>query len=65
MFETVPYVERGGVRVVGPEDRRLEGVLVALQVECFLRLKPPVLERFLQLYEEVMPEATRAGQRLH
>ena len=65
MFEAVPYLKNGNVRVVGPEDRRLEQILIALQVERFLHLKPKVLERFLQLYEEVMPEATRAGRRLY
>jgi hypothetical protein len=61
MFETVPYLKRENVRVLGPQDARLEEILAALQVEHFLRLKPPVMERFLQLYEEVMPEATRVG----
>ena len=65
MFEAVPYLKNGNVRVVGPEDRRLEQILITLQVERFLHLKPKVLERFLQLYEEVMPEATRAGRRLY
>ena len=65
MFETVPYLRRRNVRVLGPEDRRLEAVLVALQVERFLRLKPEILEGFLRLYREVMPEATRAGQRVY
>jgi tRNA(adenine34) deaminase len=65
MFETVPYLERGGVRIVGPEDGQLEGVLVALQVERFLRLRPTILERFLRLYEGSMPEATTAGRRLY
>lgn len=65
MFETVPYLKNGKVRVVGPEDQRLEAVLVALQVERFLRLKPKVLERFLRLYGAVMPEATLAGRRLY
>jgi hypothetical protein len=61
----VPYLERGGVRVVGPEDRGLEGVLAALQVGCFLRLGPAKLEPFLRLYGEAMPESTEARQRLH
>ena len=65
MLEAVPYLKNGNIRVVGPEDRRLEAILVTLQVECFLRLKPKVLERFLRLYEEVMPEAARAGRRLY
>jgi tRNA(adenine34) deaminase len=65
MFETVPYLKNGKVCVVGPQDRRLEAVLVALQVERFLRLKPKVLERFLRVYEDVMPEATLAGRRLY
>ncbi len=65
MFETVPYLKNGEIRVVGPEDRRLEAVLVALQVERFLHLKPKVLGRFMQLYEAVMPQATLAGRRLH
>ena len=65
MFETVPYLKRGSVRVVGPRDRRLEALLAALQVECQLRLKPRILERFLRAYEDVMPEATRAGRRLY
>ena len=63
-FQTVPYLKRGGVRVVGPEDRGLEGVLAGLQVTCFLRLGPAKLEPFLRLYGEAMPEATEAGQRL-
>ncbi|MDQ4062621.1 MAG: nucleoside deaminase, partial [Actinomycetota bacterium] len=33
MFETVPYLKKGEVRMVGPEDPRLEAVLAALQVE--------------------------------
>jgi hypothetical protein len=65
MFETVPYLRRRNVRVLGPEDGRLETVLVALQVERFLRLKPEILEGFVRLYEEVMPEATRAGKRVY
>jgi len=62
MFETVPYLWRSNVRGLGPEDGRLEAVLVALQVERFLYLKPEILEGFLRLYGEVMPEATRAGR---
>jgi tRNA(adenine34) deaminase len=65
MFGTVPYLRRGDVRVVGPEDGRLEGALVAMQVERFLGLGPEILGRFLRLYGEVMPEATEAGRRLH
>jgi hypothetical protein len=38
-----PYLKKGNVRVVGPEDQRLETILVALQVERFLRLRPKVL----------------------
>ena len=49
-FQTVPYLKRGGVRVVGPEDRGLEEILAALQVECFLRLGPAKPEPFLRLY---------------
>jgi tRNA(adenine34) deaminase len=65
MFETVPYLKRKNVGVMGPQDGRLEGVLVALKVECFLRLQPTILERFLRLYEEAMPGATAAGRRLY
>lgn len=65
MFETVPYLRRAGLDVAGPENPRLEAVLVALQVERFLRLKPRILPRFLRLYEEVMPAATRAGRHAH
>jgi tRNA(adenine34) deaminase len=62
MFETVPYLRTRNVRVLGPKDRRLEVILVTLQVERFLRLKPEILEGFLRLYGEVMPEATRVGK---
>ncbi len=65
MFGTVPYLSSGNVRVVGPEDGRLEAVLVALQVERFLRLEPRILARFLRLYGDVMPEATRVGREAH
>ena len=64
-FGTVPYLKRGGVLVTGPEDPRLENVLAALTVERFLHLKPKILDRFLRLYEEVMPAATRAGMEAH
>lgn len=64
-FATVPYLKKGGVRVTGPEDPRLEGVLVALQVDRFLRLRPKILDPFLRLYEEVVPAATRAGLEAH
>lgn len=62
MFETVPYLQRGDLGVVGPEDPRLEAVLVALQVERFLCLEPKVLEPFLNLYEKTMPKATMVGK---
>ncbi len=65
MFGTVPYLRRGSVRVLGLKYSRLEAVFVALQVERFLRLKPEILEGFVRLYEEVMPEATRAGKRVY
>jgi hypothetical protein len=39
--------------------------LAALQVERYLCPRPTKLERFLWLYGEVMPEATKAGRRLH
>lgn len=64
-FETVPYLQRGGVRVAGPKDPQLEGVLVALQVERFVSLEPKVLEPFLNLYEKTMPEATMVGKDAH
>lgn len=65
MFETVPYLRRGNLGVVGPEDPRLEAILVAVQVERFLRLQPKVLLPFLTLYEQVMPGATRAAREVH
>jgi len=65
MFETVPYLKRGNVRVVGPEDECLENILVALLIERFLRLKPKVLRSFLGAYEAVMAEAVVAGRHLY
>ncbi|HJQ28440.1 MAG TPA: nucleoside deaminase [Rubrobacter sp.] len=65
MFETVPYLKRGNVRVFGPEDRRLEEILVSLQVERFLRLGPDNLDRYLGAYEAVMPHAVRTGRSLY
>ena len=57
----MPYLKRGDVRVVGPENRRLEGFLAALQAECFLRLGPAKLEPLLWL----CGDATGARWRLH
>jgi len=65
MFETVPYLKRGNVRVTGPEDGVLEYILVALLIERFLTLKPEVLGRFLDVYEVLLPRAVEAGRRLH
>jgi len=62
MFETVPYLRRANLGLVGPENPGLEAVLTALLVERYLRLKPKVLPWFLQLYEELMPQATRAAR---
>ena len=65
MFETVPYVKRGNVKVTGPEDDLLECILVALLIGRFLCLKPEVLGRFLHTYEAHMPRAVEAGRRLY
>jgi len=65
MFETVPYLRRANLGLVGPEDPRLEAVLVTLLVERYLSLEPKVLPSFLKLYEEVMPQATRAGRNVY
>jgi len=61
MFETVPYLRRANLGLMGPEDRQFEAVLVTLLVERYLSLQPKVLPSFLKLYEEVMPQATRAA----
>ena len=65
MFETVPYLQRGNLSLLGPEDPRLEAVLTVLLVERYLHLKPKVLPSFLNLYEQVMPEATSAARNFH
>jgi len=65
MFETVPYLQRGNLALEGPQDPQLEAVLTTLLLERFLRLKPKVLPAFLNLYEDVMPNATRAAQNVH
>jgi tRNA(adenine34) deaminase len=65
MFETVPYLKRGRVRVEGPEDEFLEDVLAALLIVCFLRLKPKILGRFLTTYGALLPRAVAAGRRLY
>ena len=65
MFETVPYLRRANLALVGPENPRLEAVLTTLFVERYLRLKPKVLPDFLQLYEEKMPQPTRAARMVH
>lgn len=43
----------------------MEAVLVVLVVERYLRLEPKVLPSLLKLYEEVMPQATRAARNVH
>ncbi len=65
MFETVPYLQRGNLGLEGPQNPQLEAVLISLLVERYLRLRPKVLPSFLKLYEEDMPEATRAAQNAH
>jgi hypothetical protein len=65
MFDTVPYLKRGNVRVIGSEYGHLEEILVALMIERYLRLRPEKLERFLRTYEAVIPDAVRAGHRLY
>jgi hypothetical protein len=65
MFETVPYLQRGNLGLERPQNPQLEAVLITLLVERYLRLKPKALPSFLKLYEEDMPEATRAAQNAH
>lgn len=55
MFETVPYLRRANLGLVGPENPRLETVLAVLLVDRYLRLEPKVLPSFFDLYEEIMP----------
>jgi tRNA(adenine34) deaminase len=62
MFETVPYLRRANLGLVGPENEHLEAVLVVLLVERYLRLQPKVLPSFVKLYEEVMPSASRMAR---
>jgi hypothetical protein len=65
MFETVPYLKRGRVRVEGPTNEVLEEILVALLIAFYLRLNPGILGRFLATYEAYMPRAVAAGRRLY
>jgi tRNA(adenine34) deaminase len=65
MFETVPYLRRANLGLVEPDNPQLEAVLATLLVERYLRLNPKVLLLFLQLYEETMPQATRAARNAH
>jgi tRNA(adenine34) deaminase len=65
MFETVPYLRRANLGLAGPDDGRLEAVLVVLLVERYLSLHPKVLPSFMNLYEEVMPSASRVARGVH
>ena len=65
MFGTVPYLRRANLDLVGPENERLEAILVVLLVDRYLGLKPKVLPSFVKLYEEVMPWASRIARDVH
>ena len=65
MFETVPYLRRANLGLAGPENERLEAVLVTLLVERYLMLEPKVLPSFVKRYEEVMPSATSVARDVH
>ena len=65
MFETVPYLRRGNLGLEGPQDPQLEAVLITLLLERFLHLEPKLLPSFLNLYEEVMPKATKAARNVY
>jgi tRNA(adenine34) deaminase len=62
MFETVPYLRRANLGLVGPKNERLEAVLVVLLVERYLNMQPKVLPSFVKLYGEVMPSASRVAR---
>lgn len=63
MAERVPYLVRSGPTVDGPVSD-LEGPLVALQTALHLDADARA-ERFLSVWEDVMPSAVAAGRRLH
>jgi tRNA(adenine34) deaminase len=65
MFGTVPYLRRANLDLVGPENERLEAILVVLLVDRYLGLKPKVLPSFVKLYEEIMPWASRMARDVH
>jgi len=65
MFETVPYLQRGNLSLLAPEDPQLEAILTLLLVERYLHLKPKVLPSFLKLCEQIMPKATSAAQNIY
>ena len=62
MFETVPYLRRANLGLVGPKNERLEAVLVVLLVERYLNMQPKVLPSLMKLYEKVMPSASRMAR---
>jgi tRNA(adenine34) deaminase len=63
MFETVPYIKRKNVKVVGPQDPLLETCLVTLRVDHCARNN--VREQVFDVWEDTLPGAVRAGKRLH
>ncbi len=65
LLRASPFMRRRLIWVVGPQERELEVVIMALHTEFFLRVRPMSPEWWLfQAWESVVPEGIRLGETL-
>ena len=64
LFEANPFLQRGGVKVVGPEHADLEAILVAWMVEFALTQADENTLSWCDQLATVVPTGAQLGQRL-
>jgi tRNA(adenine34) deaminase len=65
LLGTTPYLRRKAIQVTGPEDPRLEAVIVALFVEWELHLYRERLSVVREGFQIIVPQGVRLGTELY
>jgi tRNA(adenine34) deaminase len=65
LLEASAFLRSRQIRVLGPSDSRLEEVMLAMNVDFWLRQTTPAARQLVELWRVAFPAAVELGERLH
>lgn len=65
LLEASAFLRSRQICVVGPGDNRLEEVMLAMNVDFWLRQTTPAARQLVELWRVAFPAAVELGERLH